>query len=118
MEERLQGLETVIGGCERLFTSPIPPTYSRHLSRILSLWLGLLPLSLLAASIAMPWYGVTLATTVAAYVLVGIDEVGMEIENVFLLLPLQQVAAACQNDVRDQFAVADLPPPVPPVPHR
>lgn len=63
----------------------------------------------------MPWYGVTLATTVAAYVLVGIDEVGIEIENVFLLLPFQQISAACQNDVRDQF-VADLPPPPPPPP--
>jgi len=31
------------------------------------------------------------------------DEVGVEIENAFQLLPLQQLAAAVQNGVRQQF---------------
>jgi predicted membrane chloride channel (bestrophin family) len=55
--------------------------------------------------------GVVLPTAVATYVLVGIDEVGMEIENAFRLLPLQQLAAAAQNGVRDQIVPASGPMP-------
>lgn len=102
VEERIQELESVVGICERLFGSPIPPTYTRHLSRVMSLWLLLLPISLISAA-GLKTFGVAFATTIAAYVFVGLDEVGMEIENVFQLLPLQQLAAAAQNDVQDQF---------------
>jgi predicted membrane chloride channel (bestrophin family) len=101
IEERIRELETVVGVCERLFGSTIPPTYTRHLSRVMSLWLLLLPVSLIA--INLKTVGVAFATTIAAYVFIGLDEVGMEIENVFQLLPLQQLAAATQKDVQDQF---------------
>ena len=79
----------------------------------MSLWLCLLPVSLLAAGRLETW-GVALVTTIAAYVFVGLDEVGMEIENAFQLLPLQQLAAATQKDVQDQFfmMVRNSSPPV------
>lgn len=101
IEDSLKGIESSVGICERLFGSPIPPTYTRHLSRIMSLWLLLLPVSLVSS--IGPSSTTVITTTLAAYVFVGLDEVGMEIENVFQLLPLQQLAAAVQNDVRDQF---------------
>lgn len=111
VEERILELDQCIGGCERLYTSPIPPTYSRHLSRVMSLWILLTPMSLIAMGLST--VGVFLATSVATYVLVGIDEVGMEIENAFRLLPLQQLSGAIQNSVRDQFLpVGDMPPPI------
>jgi predicted membrane chloride channel (bestrophin family) len=106
IEERIRELENIVGACQRLFSSPIPPTYSRHLSRVISLWIFFLPVSLIAA--ALPPLGVTLATTCAAYVIIGIDEVGMEIENSFQLLPLQQLCWAVQTDVREAF-FADMP---------
>jgi putative membrane protein len=46
IEEQIANLEQVIGGCERLFGSPIPPTYSRHLSRVMSIFLFLMPVGL------------------------------------------------------------------------
>lgn len=101
IEDSLKEIETSVGICERLFGSPIPPTYTRHLSRVMSLWLLLLPVSLVSS--IGPSSTTVITTTLAAYVFVGLDEVGMEIENVFQLLPLQQIAAAVQNDVRDQF---------------
>ncbi len=101
IEDSLKEIETSVGICERLFGSPIPPTYTRHLSRIMSLWLLLLPVSLVSS--IGPSSTTVITTVLAAYVFVGLDEVGMEIENVFQLLPLQQLAAAVQNDVRDQF---------------
>lgn len=120
IEEEIKNIETANGVCERLFGSPTPPTYTRHLSRVMSMWLFLLPISLIMAttttatttttaavatvvSTAPMLLGVTCATMVAAYVFVGLDEVGMEIENVFRLLPLQQLAGAIQNDVQNQF---------------
>jgi putative membrane protein len=101
VEERIADLEQAVGGCDRLFSSPIPPTYSRHLSRVISMWIFLMPMSFVGAGLSP--LGVVVAAAVSTYVFVGIDEVGMEIEQVFKLLPLQQLAAAVQKDVMSEF---------------
>lgn len=109
IEERLQELESCVGGNERLFSSPIPPTYTCHLSRVISLWLLLLPVSLVVNG-GLSTSATAFVVSIAAYVFVGVDEVGMEIENVFQLLPLQQLAAASQRDVQNQFLILrDVP---------
>ena len=36
----------MVGGCERIFSSPVPPTMSRHAIRCLFLWLFGLPFAL------------------------------------------------------------------------
>jgi ion channel-forming bestrophin family protein len=109
IEERIAELELCVGGCDRLFTSPIPPTYSRHLSRVMFLWLLLLPMSLVGMNLST--LGVMLPTAVATYCLVGLDEVGSEIESCFLLLPLQQLAAATHNGVKSQIVPNSGPMP-------
>ena len=43
MEEDMRDLDLVVGGCERLFSSPVPPTMSRHVVRCLLLWLATMP---------------------------------------------------------------------------
>jgi putative membrane protein len=100
VEDRIHQLETSLGVLERIFSSPIPPTYSRHLSRVMSLWLFLMPINLVALGLTTS--GVIIATMIASYVFIGIDEVGMEIERPSSLLPLQQLAGNIQNAVRDQ----------------
>lgn len=75
-EEKVAGLEQVVGICNRLSSSPIPPTYSRHLSRTIFLWLFSLPASLVSTGLSST-FGVMVVTMAAAYVLVGLDEVGM-----------------------------------------
>jgi hypothetical protein len=37
LEQNLEDLNLVVGGCERLFSSPVPPTMSRHVVRRLVL---------------------------------------------------------------------------------
>ena len=111
VEEKIAELEACVGSCERLFGSPIPPTYTRHLSRVMSLWLVLLPMSLVFAA-SLNALAVAFVVSIGAYVFVGLDEVGMEIENVFQLLPLQQLAAAAQKDAQDQFLMIGDPPTV------
>jgi ion channel-forming bestrophin family protein len=45
-ESILYDLESCIGTCVRLFSSPIPPTYTRHTSRVLVCYMFLLPFAL------------------------------------------------------------------------
>jgi predicted membrane chloride channel (bestrophin family) len=55
--------------------------------------------------------GTVLILAIASYVFVGIDEVGMEIENSFSLLVLQQLASAAHTSICDQLVCfTDIPP--------
>ncbi|EOD38332.1 hypothetical protein EMIHUDRAFT_224720 [Emiliania huxleyi CCMP1516] len=47
----LKELDLVVGGCERVFSSPVPPTMSRHVIRCMLLWLLGLP-AVLAGSMS------------------------------------------------------------------
>jgi len=110
IEEQIAALEQVVGGCERLHSSPIPPTYSRHLSRVISMFLFFMPIGIVASSSSL--LGAVLISAIASYVFVGIDQVGMEIENSFSLLPLQQLASAAHVAVRDQLVCLNDAPPI------
>jgi predicted membrane chloride channel (bestrophin family) len=111
MEEQIARLEHVVGGCERLHGSPtIPPTYSRHLSRVISMFLFFMPIGLVSS--AMSLVNTVLISAVASYVFVGIDEVGMEVENAFSLVPLQQLSSAVHVGVRDQLVCLNDAPPI------
>lgn len=101
LEEEIAKLEGAAGVCERILASPIPPTYSRHLSRVLTIFLAMLPIGLVGSGI--PTVGTIFASAFMSYTLVGIDEIGMEIEHPFSLLPMQQLAAAAQKGVGMQL---------------
>ena len=101
LEKRLYDLEASFGICNRIFMSPIPPTYTRHTSRVLCLFLFLLPINF-AGSKTSP-AALLLGVAAITYVLVGIDEIGLEIEYVFPLLPMQQMASTYQKNVLNQF---------------
>eukprot|EP00957_Ditylum_brightwellii_P029276 2213128-Ditylum_brightwellii.AAC.1 len=73
METCINDLDAVTGGLERLMGSPIPPTYSRHLSRIMVMYLANLPLALVASG--TPSLGAMVASALASYVLIGVDEI-------------------------------------------
>ena len=57
-----------IGVCERLLASPVPPTITRHTSRVLLSWLACVPLGLESLGLALP--AVALATLGTSYVMV------------------------------------------------
>ena len=76
MEQRLYDLECSVGTCSRILTSPIPPTYTRHTSRVLCLYLSLLPLALVGMDVSTR--AMIITVMFAAYVLVGIDEICLE----------------------------------------
>ena len=101
LEERLYDLETSFGICNRILMSPIPPTYTRHTSRVLCLFLFLLPLNF--AGSKMSPLALLMSVTTITYVLVGIDEIGLEIEHPFPLLPMQEMAFTFQKNVENQI---------------
>ena len=46
---------------------------------------------------------ICLWTTIVAYVMVGIDEIGVQLEQPFQLLPLNSLSAALMRDVVDEI---------------
>jgi len=46
LDESLSRMEDVVGGCERLYRTPIPLSYTRHTSRMLLVWLAYMPLAM------------------------------------------------------------------------
>eukprot|EP00980_Cylindrotheca_fusiformis_P012843 scaffold3170_cov128-Cylindrotheca_fusiformis.AAC.3 len=117
MEDRVNILESSLGVNKRLLGSPIPPTYTRHTSRVLCLYLGLLPFALVGASLGERKeisFVVSMLVTIGAtaYVFVGIDEIGVEIENPFPLIPMQSLATVIQRSVANHIRlIDDMPTP-------
>ena len=46
MQANLTTFEDILGGCERLLSTPIPVSYTRHTGRFLLVWLSVLPYAL------------------------------------------------------------------------
>jgi putative membrane protein len=84
LERDLLELYQVVGGCERLFTSPIPPTFTRHVVRSMALWLLALPLALIGS---MPTLAVVCFSTATAYIFLGIEELGVQAGDTPLCTP-------------------------------
>jgi predicted membrane chloride channel (bestrophin family) len=96
----LKFMEDAIGGCERLFRTPIPLSYTRHTSRLLLFWLAYLPLALFAE---LRWHALFVAPLLVL-ILFGIDEIGVELEEPFTLLPLETLCDAIKAQSTELLA--------------
>ena len=76
--------------CEKIYSSPVPLVYTRHTARFLSLWALLLPCALYTQfySIGQEW-AVLPASSILAFFLFGVDELAMQLEEPFSILPMQ-----------------------------
>lgn len=88
-------LGRVCGVCERLLSTPIPLSYTRHTGRALLLWL-LAANHAMASSLGLL---TPVLTFVLAFTLVGIDEIGMQLEEPFGVLPLQPLCEVIADDI-------------------
>jgi predicted membrane chloride channel (bestrophin family) len=111
LEGNVLELNRIMGMCERIRMSPIPPMYTRHTSRMIMAWLFSLPLALTTLKISILTN--LLITFSASFVILGLDEISMQLEQPFRLMPMQPLAAAVMRDVADAFVCQ---PPVLPVP--
>ncbi|KAK9834162.1 hypothetical protein WJX81_003973 [Elliptochloris bilobata] len=97
MDENLTFFFDAVGLCERILKTPIPLSYTRHTSRFLVIWLIFLPLTLWPTA---GWTTVP-ATTIIAFLLLGIEEIGVQIEEPFSILPLENLCVAVKEDIAE-----------------
>ena len=104
MDENTAKLVDYLGACERIFRSPIPLVYTRHTGRFLTSFMLLLPLGLWGpmANSWNHWATIPASATLALF-LFGIEELGVQIEEPFGLLPLESL---CDNSI--EAVVADM----------
>ena len=97
MDEMVCKLVDLLGGCERIFRSPIPLVYTRYTQRFLTFFVALLPLALWEPMKGSWNHWVTIpATAFVATFLFGIEELGIQIEEPFGILPLE---ALCDTSI-------------------
>jgi len=110
LEQDLKELDQVIGSVDRLFSSPIPPTMSRHVVRTMVLWIAALPILLHGT---MPTFAIAISCGVMTYIYVGIEELGVQVEQPFDILPLWQishlVARSAEEGLASNVLEVDLP---------
>lgn len=95
LDENLTYFEDAVGSCERILRTPIPLSYTRHTSRFMVIWLSALPLGLYGTC---SWATIPLAVVIA-FLLLGIDEIGVQIEEPFGLLPLDDMCSEIEADL-------------------
>lgn len=90
INNNLSIFEDTLGGSERLLSSPVPLFYSRHTARFLASWLLLLPLGLYEP-FANSWNHAMMipATAFISVCLFGIEELAIQLEEPFTILPMQ-----------------------------
>ena len=104
MDQNVQLLIDYIGACERIHSTPMPYSYAVHLRRALILYCFTLPFALVGR---FGW-GTIPATLMMAYVLFGIEEIGVEIEDPFGTdendLPLETICSKIQAGLEGAIA--------------
>ena len=91
-----------IGGCERIAKTPLPRAYSINIRRFIVMFLLTLPL-LLMDQLDHDWL-VPFITMLVAYLLLSLDQIGVELENPFSTsnlshLPLDEISANIERNV-------------------
>lgn len=98
LDQNVQLLVDYMGACERIHKTPLPFAYVVHLRRALFLYCLSLPFALVAA---FGWWTIPV-TFAVAYILFGIEEIGVEIEDPFGYdpndLPLDLIGQRIAND--------------------
>ena len=101
LEQNLNEMNYILGMCERLRGSPIPPVYTTHTSRLLAFYLIFLPLALHGSQ--MTKLVSILVTTTVSYAMLGLDEISHILEQPFGLMPLHQLSRNIMSDIADAF---------------
>ncbi|KAL1528022.1 hypothetical protein AB1Y20_009391 [Prymnesium parvum] len=108
IDSSITTLVDLTGANERIFKSPIPLVYTRHTARFLSVFTVLLPFALwpVMGSSWNHWATVP-ATDVIAFFLFGIEEIGIQIEEPFSILPLEALCNGAIAATMDEMIACD-----------
>ncbi|MCJ2542978.1 bestrophin family protein [Thermostichus vulcanus] len=101
MVERLNNMVDALGACERILMTPMPLAYALHLKQLLLLYSLSLPFQMVQN---LGWM-TGLITGLVSFMLFGIEEIGIEIENPFGRdpnnLPLDAICRKMQHNIAD-----------------
>ncbi|PSB33050.1 bestrophin family protein [Chlorogloea sp. CCALA 695] len=101
MQDLLNKMVNDLGGCERILKTPMPLAYAIHLKQLLLLYCLLLPFQLV--STLGFWTGAIVG--LISFTLLGIEEIGIEIENPFGYdandLPLDAICNTMLRNIED-----------------
>lgn len=101
LDADVQALVDHLGGCERINSTPLPFAYAVHLRRALVVYCGTLPFALVGTF--HEW--TVLVSALISYILIGIEEIGTEIEGPFGErhndLPLDRICTNLAAQLRD-----------------
>jgi len=107
IDQTISTLVDLTGACERIFKSPVPLVYTRHTSRFLTAFLIFLPFGLWPV-MGGSWnhWATVPASDVIAFFLLGIEEIGIQIEEPFSVLPLEAFCNGAIAATMDEMLVA------------
>jgi len=97
LDAQVQRLCQTLGGSERLSKTPVPTGFTRHSSRLLFIWSTCLPFAL------YPMLGPlgTLPTSLlTAYAVLGIEDISVQLEEPFDILPLRQLSDSMYESIK------------------
>eukprot|EP00884_Botryococcus_braunii_P008239 jgi/Botrbrau1/17416/Bobra.0054s0012.1 len=99
VDEQILFYVNLVGACERINRTAIPQAYTRHTSRFLMLWLTFLPFTL------WPIYGWAspLIMTVVSFLLIGTENIGIQIEEPFCNLPTAVYCKSLSANVLEMY---------------
>ncbi|KAL3146981.1 hypothetical protein ABBQ38_014949 [Trebouxia sp. C0009 RCD-2024] len=100
MDQNITFFEDCHGKCERILKTPIPLSYTRHTSRFLVIWLGLMPFTLWKSC----HWAMVPASAIICFLLLGIEEIGVQIEEPFGILPLEAMSSTIETNLREMAA--------------
>jgi predicted membrane chloride channel (bestrophin family) len=100
IDRGVEHLCDTLGGCERIYSSPVPLVYTRHTARFLGFWILALPLALWNA-FGTSWNHVGLfpAAMLISFFFFGIEELAIQLEEPFSILPLRQLVKNVEDSV-------------------
>ncbi len=105
MIELLDSMVDALGACERILKTPIPLAYTIHLKQLLLIYALSLPFQMVDSLV---WLTAPIVG-VFSFILLGIEEIGIEIENPFGMdpndLPLDAICQTMQRNVEDMIQV-------------
>eukprot|EP00238_Polyblepharides_amylifera_P014645 CAMPEP_0196600200 /NCGR_PEP_ID=MMETSP1081-20130531/95261_1 /TAXON_ID=36882 /ORGANISM="Pyramimonas amylifera, Strain CCMP720" /LENGTH=434 /DNA_ID=CAMNT_0041926019 /DNA_START=40 /DNA_END=1344 /DNA_ORIENTATION=- len=96
MDENITSFEDALGKCERIWKTPVPISYSRLASRFLVFWLAFLPFALFKD---LGWLTIPVEAMIALFLL-GIKDIGIEIEEPFSILALEAICTSVANNTK------------------
>jgi len=91
-----------VGACERILKTPLPLGYAIMIRRFIAAFLVVLPFVLLH-KLGSEW-AVPIVTMLIAYLLLSLDQIGVELQNPFVTenlyhLPLNEITATIERNL-------------------